>query len=287
MTTKGTSFTVSGLTPAEKYTFKVEATDAIGNRTSDGPTTKVKTNGKADETAPVLPANTEIKEPTTTIPASDTFSGKAVEVVYPGFTWASVTWEAASDETGIAGYNVYANGKLQGFAKTSNYTLSNLQPGTKYDVTVEAVDLAGNKKPYNTSLEIETAVAYAIGAPTFNGGLRTKVEKDRESVTLSWNEAKANNQEVIGYRVYVNGQPIMPEGAEFTPINPDITTAATIYTVKGLEPGKEYTFKVEAVGKGIKYSKRERLSDVFPNGLVRVEGYRWSGFGPSKTLTLK
>ncbi|MFB3169218.1 fibronectin type III domain-containing protein [Neobacillus sp. 179-C4.2 HS] len=287
-TTKETSFTVSGLTPANKYSFKVEATDAIGNRTSDGPTTKVKTNGEADVITPVLPANTEIKEPTTTIPASETFSGKAVEVVYPGFTWASVTWQAASDDNGIAGYNVYANGKLQGFAKTSSYTLSNLEPGTKYDVTVEAVDLAGNKTPYNTSLEVETAVAYAVGAPSFNGALRTKVEKDRASVILSWNEAKANNQEVIGYRVYVNGQPIIPEGADdFTPINAEMTTADTTYTVKGLDPGKEYTFKVEAVGKGIKYSKRERLSDQIPNGLVEVEGYRWSGFGPSKTLTLK
>jgi exo-poly-alpha-galacturonosidase len=286
-TTKETSFTVSGLTPANKYRFKVEATDAIGNRTSDGPTIKVKTNGEADVTAPVPPANTEIKEPTTTIPASETFSGKAVEVVYPGFTWASVTWEAASDDTGIAGYNVYANGKLHGFAKSSNYTLSNLQPGTKYDVTVEAVDLAGNKTPYNTSLEVETAVPYAIGAPFFNGALRAKVDKENESVTLSWNEAKANNQEVIGYRVYVNGQPIKPEGAEFTPINSEMTTADTTYTINGLEPGKEYTFKVEAVGKGVKYSKRERLSYVIPNGLIRVEGYRWSGFGPSKSLTLK
>ncbi|NYE05693.1 exo-poly-alpha-galacturonosidase [Bacillus niacini] len=286
-TTKETSFTVSGLTPANKYRFKVEATDAIGNRTSDGPTIKVKTNGEADVTAPVPPANTEIKEPTTTIPASETFSGKAVEVVYPGFTWASVSWEAASDDIGIAGYNVYANGKLHGFAKSSNYTLSNLQPGTKYDVTVEAVDLAGNKTPYNTSLEVETAVPYAIGAPFFNGVLRAKVDKENESVTLSWNEAKANNQEVIGYRVYVNGQPIKPEGAEFTPINSEMTTADTTYTINGLEPGKEYTFKVEAVGKGVKYSKRERLSDVIPNGLIRVEGYRWSGFGPSKSLTLK
>jgi exo-poly-alpha-galacturonosidase len=286
-TTKDTSFTVFGLTPAKKYNFKVEATDTIGNRTSDGPTTKVKTNGEGDVIFPVLPANTEIKEPTTTIPASETFSGKAVEVIYPGFTWASVTWEAASDDTGIAGYNVYANGKLQGFAKTSNYTLSNLQPGTKYDVTVEAVDLAGNKAPYNTSLEIQTAVAYPIGAPTFNGGLRTKVEKDKESVTLSWNEAKAINQEVIGYRIYVNGQPIMSEGTEFTPINSEMTTDDTTYTVTDLEPEKEYTFKVEAVGKGIKFSKRERLSDVIPNGLLKVDGYRWSGFGPSKTLTLK
>ena len=176
---------------------------------------------------------------------------------------------------------------MQGFAKTSNYTLSNLQPGTKYNVQVEAVDLAGNKTPYNTSLEIETATPYAIGAPTFNGALRTKVEKDKASVTLSWNEAKAQNQEVIGYRIYVNGQPIIPKGVEFTPINAEMTTAETSYTVKGLDKGKEYTFKVEAVGKGVKYSKRERLSDVLANGLLRVEGYRWSGFGPSKMLTLK
>jgi exo-poly-alpha-galacturonosidase len=283
-TTNKTSYTVTGLTSAKEYTFKVEAADATGNRTSDGPEVTVVTAGTADKTAPVLPANTEITEPTTKIPASDTFSGKAVEVVYPGFTWASVAWQAASDETGIAGYNVYANGKLHGFAESSKYTLTNLEPGTKYKVEVEAVDLAGNTTAYGSSLEVETAQPYAIGAPSFDGGLKAQVEKGLRSVTLSWNEATAVNQDVIGYRVYVNGQPVKPEGAEFTPINAEMTTDKTTYTVTCLKPGGKYDFKVEAVGRGIKYSKRERLSDVVPNGLVEVPGYRWSGFGPSVSV---
>ncbi|MGM0904103.1 MAG: fibronectin type III domain-containing protein [Bacillota bacterium] len=285
-TTNKTSFTVTGLTPAKEYSFKVEAADATGNRTSDGPEVTVTTEGTADETAPVLPANTSIKQPTTKIPASDTFSGKAVEVVYPGFTWASVTWDAANDDTRIAGYNVYANGELQGFASSNKYTLSNLQPGTTYDVEVEAVDLAGNTTAYGSSLEVETAPAYAIGAPMFDGGLTTVIGQDGRSVALSWNEASATNQEVIGYRVYVNGQPINAGDTAFTPINAEMTTAETNYTVTDLKPGKKYSFKVEAVGEGTKYSKRERLADVVPNGLVKVTGYRWSGFGPSETVHL-
>ncbi|MEH7304609.1 fibronectin type III domain-containing protein [Neobacillus drentensis] len=286
MTTNNTSFTVNGLTPAKEYTFKVEATDTIGNRTSDGPEVKVKTKGEADVTAPVLPGDTKIKEPTTSIPANETFSGKEVEVVYPGFTWASLDWESASDDTGVAGYNVYANGKFHGFAESSNYTLTNLQPGTKYVVEVEAVDLAGNKTKYGSSMEVETAAPYAIGAPSFTGGLKGQIGMDGTSVSLSWNKAAAINQDVIGYRVYVNGKPIKPEGARFTPINAEMTTAETHYTVTGLKQGKQYTFKVEAVGQGIKDSKRERLSNVIPNGLERVFGYRWSGFGPSETVHL-
>ncbi|WP_052352909.1 fibronectin type III domain-containing protein [Neobacillus dielmonensis] len=287
-TTKNTTFTVTGLTPAKEYNFKVEATDATGNRTSDGPKTQVTTSGKADETAPIVPSNVEIKEPVTTIPASDTFSGKKVEVVYPGFTWASVTWQAATDDTGIAGYNVYANGELHGFAETNSYTLTDLQPGTKYNIEIEAVDLAGNTARYGSSYELETAVPYSIGAPKFAGGIHAEMGDDGKSVTLSWNEATAANQEVFGYRVYVNGQPIKPEGAEFTPINTDMTTKETSYTITDLKRGKEYTFKVEAVAKGIKFSKRERLagSEENLNGLVAVPGYRWSGSGPSITLTL-
>ncbi len=287
-TTKTTSLTVTGLSPAKEYSFKVEATDAIGNRTSEGPETKVTTKGTADNTAPGLPNDTRIKEPTTAISASDTFSGQAVDVVYPGFTWASVSWKPATDETGIAGYNVYANGEFYGFAESNNYTLTELQPGTKYIIEVEAVDLAGNKTRYGSSYELETAVPYAIGAPKFAGGINPEMGDDGKSVTLSWNKATAANQEVIGYRVYVNGQPIKPEGAEFTPINSDMTTKETSYTITGLKRGKEYTFKVEAVAKGIKYSKRERLAgtEEFPDGLAAVSGYRWSGFGPSITLTL-
>ncbi|MEH7226723.1 fibronectin type III domain-containing protein [Bacillus sp. JJ1566] len=285
-TTNLTSFTVDGLAPATEYTFKVEATDAIGNRTSNGPEIKVITNGGADQTAPVLPKNKKISESTTKIASSDTFSGKEVNVVYTGFTWTSITWDAASDDTGIAGYNVYANGELHGFATSNKYTLTRLEPGTKYHIEVEAVDLAGNKAKYNHVLETETARAYPIGAPSIDGGLEAKINTDGTSVTLSWNAATAINQDVIGYRVYVNRQPIKPERAVFTPINSEMTTSDTSYTVTGLKQGKRYTFKVEAVGHAFKYSKRERLSDVLQNGLLEVSGYRWSGFGPTSDVHL-
>ena len=285
-TTDKTNYTITGLTPGEEYIFKVEATDSIGNRTTNGPSIAVRTNGNPDAKGPVLPANTQIEDSTTKIPASDTFSGKAVEVVYPGFTWASVHWEEASDDTGIAGYNVYADEKLHGFAESAEYTLGNLEPGRSYHVEVEAIDLAGNKTRYPDSHEVKTAPHYPIGAPEFTGGLKAQIGKDKKSVSLSWNNAKATNQEVIGYRIYVNGQPIKPEGAEFTPINGEVTTEENHYTVKGLKTGGKYTFKVEAVGRSVKYSKRERLSDILPNGLAEVREYRWSGFGPSKTIHL-
>ncbi len=285
-TTNQTSFTVDGLIPDKEYTFKVEATDAIGNRTANGPEIKVETSGEADKIAPVLPENTKISESTTKIPSSDTFSGKEVDVVYTGFTWTSITWDAATDDTGIAGYNIYANGKEHGFATSNKYTLTGLEPGEAYNIEVEAVDLAGNKSPYNSVLEFETTQPYPIGAPYFKGDLKAKINTDGTSVFLSWNEAEAKNQDVIGYRVYVNGQPIKPDGGTFTPINSEMTTSETSYTVTGLKQGKRYTFKVEAVGHGIKYSKRERLSDVLPNGLVEVSGYRWSGFGPSVDVHL-
>lgn len=72
-----TNYTVTGLTPGEKYIFKVEATDSIGNRTTNGPSIVVRTNGNPDAKGPILPTNTQIEDSTTKIPASDTFSGKA------------------------------------------------------------------------------------------------------------------------------------------------------------------------------------------------------------------
>lgn len=286
-TTDQTDYTVNGLTPDKKYMFKVEATDSVGNRTTNGPSIAVRTKGTPDTTAPTLPEKTEIEESSTLIPASDTFSGKEAEVVYPGFTWASVHWEEASDDTGIAGYNVYANGKLHGFAESAEYTLGNLEAGTTYRVEIEAIDLAGNKTRYPRSHEVKTAPPYPIGAPEFVGKLKAEVGKDRKSVTLTWNHAEAVNQEVTGYRIYMNGQPIKPYDVEFTPINGEITTKRNKYMVKDLKIGGKYTFKVEAVGTSVKYSKRERLSDILPNGLIKVTDYRWSGFGPSKTIHLK
>lgn len=62
-------------------------------------------------------------------------------------TEATVSWEAAADNVGVTGYNVYLNGtKLNEEAVTgTSYRLEGLEAETEYTVKVKAVDAAGNE----------------------------------------------------------------------------------------------------------------------------------------------
>lgn len=69
-----------------------------------------------------------------------------VEIGEVGDTSAKLTWTPASDDTNVAGYEVFVNGKS--VAKlgpdATSYTLEGLEPGTAYEVSVRAFDAAGN-----------------------------------------------------------------------------------------------------------------------------------------------
>ena len=58
-----------------------------------------------------------------------------------------VEWKASTDNVGVTGYNVYADGKLAETVKGDVLTaeLKDLKAGTEYTIEVEAFDAAGNK----------------------------------------------------------------------------------------------------------------------------------------------
>jgi len=59
-------------------------------------------------------------------------------------TEVTISWTAATDDVGVAGYNVYRNGNQIDSTTELNYTDSSLDMNTSYDYTVEAYDEAGN-----------------------------------------------------------------------------------------------------------------------------------------------
>lgn len=87
--------------------------------------------GSEDETSPTAPSNLH-----------DT-----------GFTVSSVSlaWTAATDDTGVAGYNVYRNGILVGTTTLTTFIVTGLTQGTAYEFVVRAFDDAENLSgPSNT-----------------------------------------------------------------------------------------------------------------------------------------
>lgn len=84
-----------------------------------------------------------------------------------------VTWDDASDNTAVTGYEVYLNGELYATTTETSQTFSDLTCETEYTIRIRAYDAAGNYSDYiettvttiGTSAPVvaETSLTYAVG----------------------------------------------------------------------------------------------------------------------------
>ncbi|GIP31297.1 hypothetical protein [Paenibacillus sp. J2TS4] len=103
-----TRYTVNGLSPALTYEFRVEAADATGNWTNNGPQVRVTTTGQKDE------------EPPKVLPGSRIELADKVNT-----TWLTIRWSAATDNIGVKKYLIYVNGELKGTNSSNGFFLWN------------------------------------------------------------------------------------------------------------------------------------------------------------------
>jgi chitodextrinase len=133
---------VSGLSYGTSYSYAVTAVDAAGNTSAKSTSVSVVTP-TADTVAPTAPS--ALSSPSQTL------------------TSIALTWNASSDNTGIAEYRIY---QLSGQKNTyttlvasttaTNFTVNNLKRGTSYSFYVVAIDTAGNQSPPSTTLNVKT-----------------------------------------------------------------------------------------------------------------------------------
>ncbi|MFG3102282.1 endo-1,4-beta-xylanase [Streptomyces sp. NPDC048182] len=74
-----------------------------------------------------------------------------------GATSATLAWQAATDDTGVTGYDVYRDGARVGSAAATSYTDTGLSPSTAYRWTVRARDAAGNVSAASAEATATTA----------------------------------------------------------------------------------------------------------------------------------
>jgi len=79
----------------------------------------------------------------------------AVATSFP--TVADLSWPAASDNTGVSGYSVFADGKLVSASKDPKARVTGLTAATRYTFTVTARDAAGNESRPSLSVTATTA----------------------------------------------------------------------------------------------------------------------------------
>jgi N,N-dimethylformamidase beta subunit-like protein/fibronectin type III domain protein len=159
---------------------------------------------------------------------------------------ASLSWTAPADDGGapITGYVVtpYVGGSAQAPIQTgstaTSYTVAGLVNETDYVFTVAAENESGTGPESTPSAIVTPTGATLPGAPTAVTGTAGD-----HAVALSWTAPSDDGgAQITSYRVtpYVNGN---PQTAVQT------GSAATGFTVTGLDNGTSYTFKVAAKNK--------------------------------------
>ena len=138
MNSSNNSATVSGLNQGTTYTFYVIASDAAGNVSPQSNTATGTT--LIDNEAPTAATNLTLGS--------------------VGTNSVAISWTAATDNIGVASYDIYVNGQLMGSTTDTSSNIANLNPSTVYTLYVVAKDAAGNVSPPSNSV---TATTQAIG----------------------------------------------------------------------------------------------------------------------------
>lgn len=222
--TKSTSYTVTGLTPGQKYTFKVVsfAKDKNGKRAYGG------TSNELTATPKLLPVTID------TIKA-----GKYNSVV---LTW-NVT--SAGDEDGYivyrstskkGSYKQIRTVKRKSGAMTGSYTDKTVKIGKKYYYKVVSYkNIAGGKV-------LRSSYSPAKGITASPSVTTVKIKSaGNESLKVTWKKVKASkNSYVKGYAIYRSTS----ENGKYRKIKTINKGTTTSYVDKGLVTGNTYYYKV-------------------------------------------
>jgi chitodextrinase len=146
----------------------------------------------------------------------------------------NLSWNASTDNVGIAGYRVYRNGTLiTTLGNVTTYQNTGLTASTTYSYTVQALDMAGNASAQSAPASATTLSTPDTTPPSTPTGL-TATAVSSSQINLSWN-ASTDNVGVTGYRVYRDGALIATLG--------NVTT----YQDTGLSASTTYSYTVQAL----------------------------------------
>lgn len=146
----------------------------------------------------------------------------------------TLSWNAAMDNVEVTGYEIFHDGAS--YAKVEDitiYKIEGLSPSTEYKFYIIAMDAMENTSDPSEVLTVLTPAVADTQSPTAPRNLTTS-KVTLSAVTLNW-EAATDNDEVVDYQVFQNGDQI------------GLTDGATTMDVSGLSPSTEYEFYVIAL----------------------------------------
>jgi chitodextrinase len=206
------------LTSSTAYNVRIQAVDAAGNRS---PLSEVLTLTTLDGIAPSVP------------------DGLVSSLVTK--TGFRVTWNASTDNGAVTKYNVYRNGTYVQTVTGTSYTFNGLEVNLTHQITVLAIDDAGNRSAQSTALSVATTFVSDPIAPTAASDL-TSSNITKTSARVTWTAA-TDNVAVTFYNIYRNGAYVATVSGTTTAYNLAGLTAGTSYniTVRALDAAKNFT----------------------------------------------
>jgi fibronectin type 3 domain-containing protein len=151
-------------------------------------------------------------------------------------TTAYLSWNASTDNVGVAGYNVYRDGALVATSANNYYQDSGLTEATPYTYAVQAFDLGQNKSAMSPSINVTTD---NVTPPTAPGNV-TATANSCEKVTVTWT-ASTGLVSIRDYLVFTGPAP--------NALSQTGETQSTVlqYISYPLTQGTTYYYGVEAV----------------------------------------
>jgi len=190
--------------------------------------------------------------------AADTVSPSTVEnfeITEVSDKTVKLKWNAATDDTGVANYNIYygevsihsANGQYTSVVNVGNvttYTLSNLTNNRTYFFSISALDAVGNESEYYSNEVSARPPDFIADTTTPSDVENLKAEAGNQKITLTW-DASTDNQQIKGYNIYYGTETVNETSGAYT-----VSISAenvTSYEITGLINGTKYYFALTAV----------------------------------------
>lgn len=159
-----------------------------------------------------------------------------------------LSWQASTDVSGVAGYEVYRDAVLVGSPSTTSFLSTGLAASTQYVYTVKAVDTSGNVSGLSASLPVTTTEG-TTSTIAFRGAASADNGIGGTSLTLPV-PAATSPGDVMVAGLAVRGAPTLtaPAGWDLVRLDPRGTTMEqAIYTrVAGGSEPSEFTWTISA-----------------------------------------
>lgn len=177
------------------------------------------------------------------IPPSAVEKLESIEI---GLTEIQISYDGATDQHPIVGYNIYRDGELIRTTEKKTFTDTELETDTEYSYTVYAFDEYENVALESPVLTVRTLKDEEAPDKITSFYVATRTGS---SITLKWNRP-ADNVGVESYKLYRDGEFIS-------------SMQGTTYKDCGLQENTAYRYTIEAIDKAGNVSPRSAALETY------------------------